>query len=68
MKNKRREPKLAIKIDKANVKQRIAKEKEAKPRKGSGRSSQGVRPISEDLSSQSEEAGDELERVGRGPN
>ncbi|MDG6997696.1 MAG: hypothetical protein JRN15_01120 [Nitrososphaerota archaeon] len=67
MKNKHRESKLAIKIEKADRKQKIAKEKEAKPRKGSGRSSQGVRPISEDLSSQYEEAEDELERVGRGP-
>ena len=62
------EQKIAIKIDKDNLRQRIAKEKEAKQRKGSGRSSQGVRPIGEDLSFQYEEAEDEFERVGRGPN
>ena len=67
MKNRRRESKLAVKIDKADRKQKAIKEKEAKPRKGSGRPSQGLRPISEDLSSQYEEAEDELERVGRGP-
>ncbi|MDG6995473.1 MAG: hypothetical protein JRN52_06080 [Nitrososphaerota archaeon] len=67
MKNKRHESKLAVKIDKADRKQKATKEKETKPRKRSGRPSQGLRPISEDLSSQYEESEDELERVGRGP-
>jgi hypothetical protein len=67
MKNKRHESKLAAKIDKADRKQEATKEKETKDRKGSGRPSQGVRPIGEDLSSQYEEAEDELERVGGGP-
>ena len=67
MKNKRHEPKLAAKIDKADRKRETAKEKETNKRKGSGRPSQGVRPIGEDLSSQYEEAEDELERVGGGP-
>lgn len=63
----RREPKLAAKIDKADLMQKAAKEKEPRKRKGSGRPSEGLRPIAEDLSSQYEEAEDELERVGRGP-
>jgi hypothetical protein len=67
MKNWRRESKLAVKIDNADRKQEATKGKKEKPRKGSGRSTQGVRPISEDLSSQYEESEDELERVGRGP-
>ena len=68
MKNKRREPKLAGKIDNADRKQKATKDKETKTRKGSGKPSQGLRPIGEDLSSQYETAEDELERVGRGPN
>ncbi|MFI5422310.1 MAG: hypothetical protein ACHQ1H_15210 [Nitrososphaerales archaeon] len=67
MKNKRHEPKLAAKIDKADRKQKAKKEKETTKRKGSGRPSPGVRPIGEDLSSQYEGAEDELERVGGGP-
>ena len=67
MKNKRHEPKLAAKIDKADRKQKAKKEKESKKRKESGSPSQGVRPIGEDLSSQYEGAQDELERVGGGP-
>ncbi|MHB8565878.1 MAG: hypothetical protein ACYC7D_05625 [Nitrososphaerales archaeon] len=67
MKNKRRESKLAVKIDKADRKQNAAKGKEVKSKKGHGQPSQGVRPISEDLSSQYEESEDELERVGGGP-
>ena len=63
----RREPKLAAKIDKADLMQKGAKEKVTKKRKGSGRPSEGLRPIGEDFSSQYEEAEDELERVGRGP-
>ncbi len=68
MKNRRREPKLAAKLDKALKKQREAKEKEPKRGKRSNPTSLGVRPIGEELSSQYEEAEDELERVGRGPN
>ncbi len=64
----RHEPKLATKIDKVDRKQKATKEKETKKRKGSGRPSQGLRPIGEDFSSQYEEAENELERVGRGPN
>jgi len=67
MKNRRKEPKLAAKIDRAARKQKASKEKVTKNRKGSGGDSQGVRPIGEDFSSQYEEAEDELERVGRGP-
>ena len=63
----RHQSKLAAKIDKTDRKQKATKEKEPKKRKGSGRPSQGVRPIGDDLSSQNEEAEDELERVGRGP-
>jgi hypothetical protein len=67
MKNKHSQTKIAGKIDKADRKQKATKEKETKKRRGSGGSSQGVRPIGEDLSSQYEEAEDELERVGGGP-
>ena len=67
MKNKRHEPKLAAKIDKADRKEKAKKEKETKKRTESSRPSPGVRPIGEDLSSQYEGAEDELERVGRGP-
>lgn len=67
MKNKRHEPKLGAKIDKADRKQKTKEEKETKKRKGYGRPSQGVRPIGEDFSSQYESAEDELERVGSGP-
>ena len=67
MKNKRHETKLAGKIDKADRKQKTTKEKESKPQKRSSKTSQGVRPISEDLSSQYEGAEDEIERVSRGP-
>ena len=63
----RHEPKLAAKIDKADQKQKAVKEKVIRKRKGSGRPSEGLRPIGEDFSSQYEEAEDELERVGRGP-
>jgi hypothetical protein len=68
MKNKRRESKLAAKIDKADRKERASKEKEKKSKKRSSGVSEGVRPIGEDLSSQNEGAEDEVRRVGRGPN
>ena len=67
MKN-RRESKLAAKIDKSDRKQRATKEKITKKQKRSGKGSEGIRPIAEDLSSQYEESEDELERVSRGPN
>jgi hypothetical protein len=67
MNNRRRESKLASKIDSADRKQREAKKKETKKRKGSDRSYQGMRPIGDDFSSQNEEAEDELDKVGRGP-
>jgi hypothetical protein len=67
MKNKRHESKLAAKIDEVDRNQRATKEKETKNRKVSGRPSQDLRPIGEDLSSQYEEAENELEKVGRGP-
>ena len=68
MKNKRREPKLAAKIDKADRKERKSKEKENKSKKRSDGDSGGLRPIGEDLSSQYEGAEDEVDRVARGPN
>jgi len=67
MKNRRRETKLAAKIDKAALKQRATEEKVTKSKTRSGDATQEVRPIGGDLSSQYEEAEDELERVGRGP-
>lgn len=66
MKGKRHEPKLAAKIDKADLKHRAAKEKETKPKR-SGKPFQRVPLIGDELSSQNEEADDELESVGRGP-
>jgi hypothetical protein len=67
MKNKRRESKLAAKIDREALKQKATNEKVPKNRKESGGATEGIRPIGEDLSSQYEEAEDELERVGRDP-
>jgi hypothetical protein len=67
MKGKRREPKIAAKIDKADLKQRATKEKETKKTKRSGKSFQRIPLIGDELSSQNEEAEDELESVGRGP-
>jgi hypothetical protein len=66
MKNRRKEPKLAAKIDRAALKQKASREKETKKNKRSG-ASQGVRVIGDDFSSQNEEAEDEVERVSRGP-
>jgi hypothetical protein len=63
MKNKRKEPKLAKKLDRAALKRKTGEEKVSKKKN----LSQGVRPIGDDFSSQNEEAEDELERVGRGP-
>ena len=68
MKNRRKEPKLAIKLDRAAEKKKANEEKETKKEKRSGKGSKGVKPIGDDFSSQNEEAEDELERVGRGPN
>lgn len=67
MKNRRKEPKLAVELDNAALKQKASEEKVAKKEKRSRRGSQGVRPIGDDFSSQNEEAEDELERVGSGP-
>jgi hypothetical protein len=67
MKNRRKEPKLAAKLDRAALKRKASKEKVTKKEKRSRGGSQGVRPIGDDFSSQNEEAEDELERVGRGP-
>jgi hypothetical protein len=63
----RHESRLAAKIDKADRKHEAEKERVTKKQKRSGRSSQGLRPIGEDFSSQYEEAENEMERVGRGP-
>jgi hypothetical protein len=67
MKGKRREPKLAAKIDRADLKQRATTEKEIKKAKRSGKPLPRVPLIGDELSSQNEEAEDELESVGRGP-
>lgn len=67
MKNKRKEPKLAAKLDRAALKQKASENKVSKKEKRTRGGSQAVRPIGDDFSSQNEEAEDELERVGRGP-
>jgi hypothetical protein len=66
MKNTRKKPKLAAKIDKEAEKQKASKRKETKKTKRTDGAS-GMRPIGDDFSSQNEEAEDELSRVGRGP-
>jgi hypothetical protein len=68
MNNRRREPKLARKIDKADEKQKASAKKESKKGKVTDKNYQGLRPIGEDLSSQYEEAENDLEKVAKGPN
>ena len=67
MKNRRKEPKLAAKLDRAAEKQKASGQRTAKKKRRSRGAPQGVRPIGDDFSSQNEEAEDELERVGRVP-
>jgi hypothetical protein len=68
MKNRRKESKLTGKLDRAALKRKASEEKVTKKEKRSRGGSQGERLIGDDFSSQNEEAEDEVERVGRGPN
>ena len=67
MKNRRKESKLTGKLDRAAIKRKASEEKITKKEKRSG-SSLDERLIGDDFSSQNEEAEDEVERVGKGPN
>jgi hypothetical protein len=66
MKGRRKETKLATKLDRSALKKKAKEEKVTKKEKRS-RGAPEVRLIGDDFSSQNEEAEDELERTGRGP-